>query len=410
MCNDEVLVGNSSLPHSRKGKSNPRILILAALILLPITAAGQEPPLSPCSPPQPAAKLPPQADSTPQFYDEPQFTVAGVKDASQTGGHGSDTVRRTTESLTKETAALSGPAKEAAQKPEAAERKDDDINETSLRAALAKDPSNPANRHALAEAEEKAGHSLEAVQEFQRAAELDASETNLFDWGAELLLHRAYEPAGEVFTKGRRMFPASVRMAVGLGVAAYALDSYDAAAQRLCEASDLSPTDATPYLFLGKLQAVDSGAFPFVLERLDRFVRIQPTNAWASYYDAVALWKRREEIPEALQRAEALLRRAVELDPKMAVAYLQLGIMDSERKNWSGALAALQNAVKIDPEMEEGHFRLANAYRRNSQLAEAKAELDVYERIAKENNGKAERERAEISQFVYASRTPAPTK
>jgi hypothetical protein len=53
----------------------------------------------------------------------------------------------------------------------------------------------------------KLGNPLEAVREYQRAAELDASEQYLFDWGTELLTHRALEPAAEVFTKGNRLFP-----------------------------------------------------------------------------------------------------------------------------------------------------------------------------------------------------------
>src|SRR5467141_3752750 len=35
----------------------------------------------------------------PEFYDEPSFTVAGVTDPSNLGGHGSDTTVRTKESL-----------------------------------------------------------------------------------------------------------------------------------------------------------------------------------------------------------------------------------------------------------------------------------------------------------------------
>src|SRR6202521_3555128 len=43
---------------------------------------------------------------TPEFYDEPQFTVAGVTDTTQLGGHGSDTVVRTREGLARETVSL----------------------------------------------------------------------------------------------------------------------------------------------------------------------------------------------------------------------------------------------------------------------------------------------------------------
>lgn len=352
--------------------------------------------LPPCVAPKPDAKA--SAD-TPQFYDEPQFTVAGVKDPSETGGHGSDTVRRTTEALTKETVELSAAGANAAP-AEAAPTRD----EAALRAKLEREPNNASAHHALADLEEKKGKSLAAVQEYQRAAELDPSEANLFDWGSELLLHRAYEPAGEVFGKGRRLFPRSVRMAMGLGVAAYALGSYDLAAQRFCEASDVDPSDEKPYLFLGKLQAVNSGLVPGVVERLERFERFHPDSADAAYYHALALWKRREGDPDASKEVEALLRKAVEEDPKRADGYLQLGIVYAEQKNWLAAIAGLRNCIKVDPNSEEGHFRLASAYRMLGEADKAKLELEVYERISKKNDSEAERARREITQFVYQSK------
>ncbi len=103
--------------------------------------------------------------------------------------------------------------------------------------------------HLLGDIEEKSGNPLEAVRQYQRAAELDPSEPYFFDWGSELLLHRAVEPAIEVFNKGNRLFPHSARMLVALGVAWYSNGSYDQAAQRLCEASDLNPNDPKAYLF-----------------------------------------------------------------------------------------------------------------------------------------------------------------
>ena len=64
--------------------------------------------------------------------------------------------------------------------------------------------------HLLGDVQEKLGNSLEAVREYQRAAELDPSEAYLFDWGSELLLHHAPEPALEVFTQGQPPVPSFV--------------------------------------------------------------------------------------------------------------------------------------------------------------------------------------------------------
>jgi tetratricopeptide (TPR) repeat protein len=214
----------------------------------------------------------------------------------------------------------------------------------------------------LGEVDERLGNPLEAVREYQRAAELNPTESNLFDWGAELLMHRAVEPALEVFTKGNRLFPRSVRMLAGLGASWYALGSYDHAAQRLCEASELNPDDPDPYLFMGKMQAVETTQSEAIVERLERFVRLQPGNALANYYYAVSLWKQRKSPENATDSAQVkiLLEKAVHLDPKLGPAYLQLGVLYSERKDLSNAISAISTSDQGHPRLEER----TNAWRR----------------------------------------------
>ena len=60
-----------------------------------------------------------------------------------------------------------------------------------------------AGLHALlGDLDERLGDPLGAVREYERAATLDPSEPNYFEWGSELLLHRAVRPAVIVFKKG----------------------------------------------------------------------------------------------------------------------------------------------------------------------------------------------------------------
>jgi tetratricopeptide (TPR) repeat protein len=266
--------------------------------------------------------------------------------------------------------------------------------------------------HLLADIEEKTGKPLEAVREYQRAAELDPSETNLFDWGTELLLHHAPEPAIEVFNEGNRLFPSSARMLVSLGVAWYADGSYEEAARRLGEAADLSPSDSVPYLFLGKIQSAEATPSDAVVERMARFARLHPENAMANYYYAVSLWKLRKapEDNSALLQVQSLLENAVRLDPKLGVAYLQLGILHAERNDLPGAISAYQQAVEVSPQLGEAHYRLAQAYRLTGENSKAHAELQLYNQIAKASAGEMERERHDIKQFVYTLRNePAST-
>ena len=96
------------------------------------------------------------------------------------------------------------------------------------------------------------------MREYEKAARMDPSEQNYFEWGTELLLHKAAEPAVEVFARGSSAHPNSARLLTGLGAALYSNGSWDEAARRLCEASDLQPADSAPYLFLGKIEKTTS--------------------------------------------------------------------------------------------------------------------------------------------------------
>ena len=297
------------------------------------------------------------AQAPPPYFDEPNFIVAGVADPSQRGGHGSDPVLRSAEALAKDTAALR-------------------------------------TGSFIADQAENQGNALEAARQYQRAAERDPSETHLFDWGAELLKHRAADQAVEVFTNGHRLFPLSTRTLLGLAVALYSRGSYDQAAQRFFEAADLNPNDPVPYMFLGKISNGPIQESPGFAERLERFVRLQPENAWANYYYAATLTR-------TSPQTRTLLEKAVRLDPKLGDAFLLLGIVYAEEGNLTKAISAYRNAIEATPPMEEAHYRLALAYRKTGDTAKAQQELEVYQQLSQQSAQKLERERAEIQQFVF---------
>jgi tetratricopeptide (TPR) repeat protein len=412
------------------------------------------------------------ADASPAFFDEPHFTVAGVTDTTNLGGHGSDTIVRNREALAKAIASLSNPpsaspalspASAAAEKHlrEALERQPADFDANYHLGKLLVDSGkaaeglvylerasklNPADydnsyelalalantgdyqraranilaimnstskfvnkaepHHLLAEVSERLNQPLQAVREYQRAAELNPTEPYVFDWGAELLLHHAAEPAVEVFTNAHRLFPRSTRILAALGASWYALGANEKAVQRLCEASDLNPDDPSPYLFLGKVQAVESTSSAAIASRLQRFVTLQPDNALANYYYAISLWKDRQSPNDANNFAQikSLLEKSIRLDPTFGPAYLQLGIVYSERKDFSNAVAAYQNAIQVTPDLEEAHYRLAQAYRQIGETSKAQAELQRYEQISKEKAAQTDRQRHEVQQFVYELR------
>ena len=322
----------------------------------------------------------------PQFFDDPQFIVAGVTDNTYRGGHGSDVVLRSSETLTKATAALSDDATGA-------------VKDTHREAGAA---------------DERLGHPLEAVQEFQRAAELKPSEPNLFAWAVELLAHRAPAPAAEVFGKGVRLYPQSLRMRLGLASAWYSAGCYESAGRYFFEAADLAPADPTPYLFLTNAQRSEIKDNPGYLDRLARYLKLQPNNALANYYYGVAIWNNaiHSGDPESVQRAQDLLERSTTLDPRSAPAYLELGVIYAHKRQYPQAVLSLRNAISISPNLAEAHYRLSEVYRARGDLGAANQELAVYNRLSTQSGQELERERRDIQQFVISLRGQAsqPTK
>jgi tetratricopeptide (TPR) repeat protein len=359
------------------------------------------------------------ASSTMEFKDEPNFAVAGVTDWSNLGLHGSAANSKTSESLAKETQTLKSGEPEAAStlssgKPyevALAYRAKGDFAgaREQVRKALA--IADDAEGHRLlGELEERLNDPLEAVREYQRAAHMDPSEQNYFEWGTELLLHKAAEPAVEVFMRGSAAHPKSARMLTGLGAALYSSGLWEEAAQRLCDASDLQPVDPAPYLFLGKIAMTSPTPLPCSEQKLARFAEEQPGNALANYYYAISIWKREKgsENPAGWKQAEALLEKAVTIDPKLGEAYLQLGILHFARSDFEQAIRGYQKAIEVNPNLGEAHRQLGLAYQRTGENRKAQQEFRAYERAEETAAADLERQRRELRQFVIILKDQPP--
>lgn len=407
------------------------------------------------------------------FSDDPNFTVAGVTDWTAVGGHGSDSILRTSEDLARETVALKTWPPDA--KPAMAS---DAATETRLRAALAENagsfdanrrlgtfylqtgrynealplleaayrlnPADNANERDLAQAleatgdlkqsqehvqkllqhdpnadlhrmagelDEKLGDPLTAVHEYQHAAALDPSEQNYLAWGSELLLHRAVWQATQVFRSGVQAHPQSVPLLTGLGTALFAGAEYEDAARRMCEASDLAPSNKEPYLFMGKIEMAAPSPLPCVEDRLARFVRLRPNDSLANYFYAMALWKRQQlsRDKNAMLQVETLLNKAVTLDQKCSDGYLQLGVLAASHHDDTKAIELYTKAIDANPQLSEAHYRLGVAYDRAGERDKAQREFQLHDQLQKQQAAAVEQERRDVKQFVVVKGQPSHT-
>ena len=235
----------------------------------------------------------------------------------------------------------------------------------------------------LGDVEEAEAHVPEAAAQYELAARMDPTEKNLFDLGSDLVLHGGFEPALKVFVFGAGRYPGSARLRVGLGIAHYSLGQYDEAVETLCQAVDLNPKDTQALAFLGKMYDVSPRYADEVTDRLSRFARLYPDNAAANYYYAMSLRKRTQAGgPAGSQaQAEALLLRAVKLDPEMADAHFELGLLYEDEKQEAKAIHEYEIATRLRADLQKAHYHLGRLYQKSGQEALARKEFQAFESL-----------------------------
>lgn len=73
------------------------------------------------------------------------------------------------------------------------------------------------------------------------------------------------------------------------------------------------------------------------------------------------------------ERAASLLTRAIELNPRLAMAYSVLGDIYKESGNYAGAATQYETLATIDPNTADNHHRLAVSYHFLNRLRDAAA-------------------------------------
>jgi Tfp pilus assembly protein PilF len=126
------------------------------------------------------------------------------------------------------------------------------------------------------------------------------------------------------------------------------------------------------------------------VKSFERGIELDPGNALLHYLAGVSL-TRTGDIP-GQTRARLLLRRALELNPKLAPAFYQLAKIAADSNDRGQARTLLEQGLKLDPEMSEGHFLMARLCRqeKNTSCAESSTkryrELRARERERLEND------------------------
>jgi tetratricopeptide (TPR) repeat protein len=266
----------------------------------------------------------------------------------------------------------------------------------------------------LASLEEDAGLYVQAVHHYQKAVDLDpGKEQYYFDLGAEYLVHLTFGPALEVFRVASQKFPASARLHVGEGLAQFALRQYADAADAFMNALETDPTSPDAFLTWNALPTfVIVAAWEKIKPRLQHLAERFPENPQALFCYASALFRQgvASNQSDGLDLAQSLLEKVVHLNPRLAVAHLELGAVYAQHKQSDKAVASFLEAIRLDPNSEMAHYKLGQIYRDLNQLTLAERELDLYRKLSRTHRDQMARTRSAIRQFVLAKPDSALTQ
>jgi tetratricopeptide (TPR) repeat protein len=263
----------------------------------------------------------------------------------------------------------------------------------------------------------------EVVALFERAAALDPDYPPIHvRLGAALALRGEHEPARAAFERAVALAPQNAVAHRGLGQVLLALDSVAQAAEHLLRAVELQPQDlsaraglAQAYMRLGQderasamvgssqgLQPINSfddriygervfmrsvsssrafsraqaamriGAWPQAVQDLALVLRARPDDASTHYWKGTAHQQLGQRQP-----AMEHLARAVELEPGMVPARLQLaGLLVNEGRH-AEAVEHYERSARLRPLDADGHHGLGLAYERAGRPADARAHYEA---------------------------------
>ena len=258
----------------------------------------------------------------------------------------------------------------------------------------------------LAELEEGSGQYVEAVENYQRAVELEPTNENYyFDLGMEYLSHFTFGPALEVFRVGTQKFPDSSREYLGLAFSHYAVREYPAAADAFTKALEIDPdSPAVLKSWNTVLSSLSPADWEKILPRLSRLAAAHPQSADLAFCYGAALF--RSEFAKgpksALDRPQTLLEKAIKLRPDFATARLELAELYAAQKQDQKAVDEYLEAIREDPKSDIPHYRLGQIYRQMNKLDLATRELARYQELSRLHQEEIKRNRSAIQQFVLS--------
>jgi superkiller protein 3 len=229
----------------------------------------------------------------------------------------------------------------------------------------------------LGTVEEQSGNLPAAVKAFAEAARLEpGNEDYRVDHAAMLLTSGNVDGSISAFRAAAKDFPKSARVRLGLGSALYLAGQHEAAAAALLEAVRMEP-GARAFDLLGKAYESAGNLQRQIRIEFEKYLTTGPRDA-SAYAHYGAILQNSGDDPALARQA---FTRALELDPNLFPAHLQMGILEQAAGNLPAALEQYERAVQLEPENAAVHYRLSGVYQKLGNREKARAELAEFRRL-----------------------------
>jgi tetratricopeptide (TPR) repeat protein len=208
------------------------------------------------------------------------------------------------------------------------------------------------------------------------------NEDYRFDYAQCLESEWDLASAAKVFQTGILVFPSSARMWLGLGATYYLAGRYKESAQTLLQAAGVAPGAPEVYRLLGLAY---EAAGPFqrpIADRFSVYLVSNPPDAIAHYYyGKILIHQNRQGDARSLMEARRQIEQAIRLDPKLAEAHAELGVLLAMQGQVHAACGELARAVQLDPKSGVAYYELARIYRKLGDVGNAQEALRHFQHL-----------------------------
>ena len=91
-------------------------------------------------------------------------------------------------------------------------------------------------------------------------------------------------------------------------------------------------------------------------------------------------------------------------------AHVQLGNLYADQHQYERSIPEYERALALNPNLPDTHYRLGTNYVHVGQKDKAQAEFEVYQKLRAQHMAEVDKERAEVQQFVYGSKSSPASK